>query len=175
MAKKTQAEIEQDILKEAAAEAQKEKTATRDKRQATSEKPQSAEPKAEKPQAAKPTAKEKIETGGGRKTGGVVKEALETVKQMKEGKEEAPKERKIKFERVYTIPIRQLVSRPRRTRVAIRNLRDFVTRHTKAKEIKIENELNEHIWERGDRKPPIRVRVSVSVDEAGLAVVNLKK
>ncbi len=166
MAKKTQAEIEADILKEAAAEAQKEKIATSDQRQA----------KSEKPQAAKPTAKEKVEAAaGGKKTGGLVKEALETVKQMKEGKEEAPKERKIKFERVYNVPIRQLVSRPRRTRVAVRNLRDFVTKHTKAKEVKIENELNEHIWERGDRKPPIRVRVAVSVDEEGLAVVNLKK
>ena len=164
MAEKTQAEIEANILKEAAAEAQKEKKA---KPQASDLKPQA--------QSAKPTAKEKIETGSGRKTGGVVKEALETVKQMKEGKDEAPKERKIKFERVYTVPIRQLVARQRRTRVAVRNLKNFVTRHTKAKEVKIEQELNEHIWERGDRKPPIRVRVSVSVDEEGLAVVNLKK
>ena len=164
MAKKTQAEIEADILKDAAAAAQKKKKA---KPQASDLKPQA--------QSAKPTAKEKIETGSGRKTGGVVKEALETVKQMKEGKDEAPKERKIKFERVYTVPIRQLVARQRRTRVAVRNLKNFVTRHTKAKEVKIEQELNEHIWERGDRKPPIRVRVSVSVDEEGLAVVNLKK
>ena len=174
MAKKTQIEIEQDILKEAAAEAQKEKKAQSAERKAQSEKPQASSLKPQA-QSAKPTAKEKIETGSGRKTGGVVKEALETVKQMKEGKDEAPKERKIKFERVYTVPIRQLVARQRRTRVAVRNLKNFVTRHTKAKEVKIEQELNEHIWERGDRKPPIRVRVSVSVDEEGLAVVNLKK
>ena len=161
--KKTQEQIEKEILKEAAAEAKEEK------KQSAVSGQQSA------PQSEKPSAKEKVATGGGKKAGGMVKQALETVKEMKAGKEEAPKERKVKFERVYTVPIRQLVSRPRRTRVAVRNLRNFVAKHTKAKQVRIEKELNEHIWERGDRKPPIRVRVSVSVDEEGLAVVNLKK
>lgn len=160
--KKTQEEIEKEILKEAAEAAAKEKK-------------EAMAAKTEAPKAEKPTVKEKVAAAGGKKTGGLMKEALETVKGMREGKKEGAKERKIKFERVYTIPIRQLVSRPRRVRVAVRNLKDFVQHHTKAKDIKIEQELNEHIWERGYKKPPIKVRVSVSVDEEGLAVVNLKK
>ncbi len=124
--------------------------------------------------AEKPTAKEKVESKADTGKGGLVKQALDTAKKLRE-KPEEKKERKIKFERVYNVPIRQLVSRPRRTRVAVRNLRDFVAKHTKAKEIKIDEALNRHIWERGYKKPPIRVRVSVSVDDEGLAVVNLKK
>ncbi len=157
--KKSKEQIEKEILKEAAQEAKKERKAP-------------APQKKEKTE--KPTAKEKLEAAAGQKTGGVVKQALETVKTLRE-KPEEKKERKIKFERVYTVPVKRLVQRTRRTRLAARNLRTFVLKHSKAKEVKISEEVNHFIWQRGYQKPPSKVRVSVSVDEEGLATVSLKK
>ena len=159
--KKSKEQIEADILKEAHSAAAKEKK----------ESPRT--PKKEE-KAEKPTTKEKLEAAAGPKGGGMVKQALETVKTMRE-KPEEKKERKIKFERVYTIPVKKLVSRTRRSRTAMRTLRAFVLRHSKAKEVKINQEVNHFIWARGYQKPPNKVRASVSVDEEGLSTVSLNK
>ncbi len=160
--KKTQAQIEADILKEAQAAAAKEKKVA-----------QSPKPKIQGP-SEKLTTKEKLESAAGGK-GGVVKQALETVKKLKEEKGAEKKERKIKFERVYTVPIAKPVSRTRKTRTAMRTLRAFVFKHSKAKDVKIDQEVNHFVWARSYQKPPNKVRVSVVMDEEGLATVSLKK
>ncbi len=162
--KKSQAQIEADILKEAQAAAAKEK-----KEKAPA--PQKKEEK--KPAAEKPSTKEKLESAAGGK-GGVMKQALETVKGLRE-KGSEKKERKIKFERVYTVPIAKPVSRTRKTRTAMRTLRAFIFKHSKAKDVKIDQEVNHFIWARSYQKPPNKVRVSVAVDDEGLATVSLKK
>ena len=163
--KKTQAQIEADILKEAQAAAAKEK-----KENAPA--PQKKEEKT----VEKPSTKEKLAAAEGGK-GGVMKQALDTVKKLKDEKkgEGEKKERKIKFERVYTVPIAKTVSRTRKTRTAMRTLRAFVFKHSKAKDVKIDQEVNHFVWARSYQKPPNKVRVSVSVDEEGLATVSLKK
>ncbi|HIJ98560.1 TPA: 60S ribosomal protein L31 [archaeon] len=163
---KSKEQIEAEILKEAQAAAAKEKTERKEK---GSPAPLQKEKKTEKP-----TTKEKLEGAAGSKGGGVVKQALETVKTLRK-KPEEQKERKVKFERVYTVPIKKPVSRTRRTRTAARTLRAFILKHSKAKEVKIEQEVNHYIWARGYQKPPNKVRVSVSVDEEGVATVSLKK
>ncbi len=78
-------------------------------------------------------------------------------------------------ERVYTIPLRDcwLAPRNKRAKKAVKIIREFIERHVKAKEVKIDQKLNEKIWERGIQKPPRRVKVKVKKDEEGVATVYL--
>ena len=55
------------------------------------------------------------------------------------------------MERVYTIPLRNVknVQRTIRAPRAIREVRNFLTKHMKAEEVKIDASINNMIWERG--------------------------
>jgi large subunit ribosomal protein L31e len=77
--------------------------------------------------------------------------------------------------RVYVVPLRRAFEAPpyRRTKVAVRLIKEFTTRHMKATDVKIEVEVNEHIWARGIKKPPRRVRLQMKRDEDGLVSVSL--
>ncbi|WP_456472527.1 50S ribosomal protein L31e [Methanocaldococcus sp.] len=80
------------------------------------------------------------------------------------------------MERIYTISFRDIINRStRKKRVprAIKKLRMFLMRHMKAKDVKISNELNEKMWERGIEKPPARVRVKAVKDEDGVVRAEL--
>ncbi len=48
---------------------------------------------------------------------------------------------------------------------AVKLLREFVRRHTKADRVLITNEVNNFIWRRGREKPPRRIKVYVKVVE----------
>ena len=81
-------------------------------------------------------------------------------------------------ERVYTIRLADAYRAPRtkRAKVAIRLIREFVSRHLKADVVRISPELNEKIWSRGIKKPPRKVKVKVKVtseDEIRVAEVEL--
>lgn len=87
----------------------------------------------------------------------------------------AKKKTTVKLERMYTIPLRKEFSKaPRwkRSKRAVKAVRDFVKRHMKTDEVKIGKELNEYIWEKGSQNPPPRVKV-ITVKEEGVARVNL--
>lgn len=80
-------------------------------------------------------------------------------------------------ELVYTIPLRDAYRAPltKRAKVAIRVLREFVARHTKAQVIKISPQVNELIWSRGIKRPPRRIRVKVELsEEEGVKVAEVK-
>ncbi|WP_088334819.1 MULTISPECIES: 50S ribosomal protein L31e [unclassified Methanopyrus] len=64
-------------------------------------------------------------------------------------------------ERVYTVPLRDAKKAPLKKRAprAVKALRQFIERHMKAEEVKIGNDVNEKIWERGIKKPPSKIRV----------------
>ncbi len=67
-----------------------------------------------------------------------------------------------KIERVYTVPLARefrKVPRWRRAKRAIAALKKFMRRHMKSENIKIEQELNEKIWERGAKNPYPRIKV----------------
>jgi len=66
-----------------------------------------------------------------------------------------------KLERIYTVPLGKAydVVRNRRTRRAVKLLREFAGKHMKAEEVLISNALNSYLWERGIKKPPRRVKV----------------
>jgi len=67
-------------------------------------------------------------------------------------------------ERIYTIPLRDVINRSvstKRAPRAIRKIREFLRRHTKCEVIKLDNSINEKVWERGISKIPPRIRVKV--------------
>ena len=73
------------------------------------------------------------------------------------------------------MPLRRAFEAPpyRRTKVAIRLIREFTTRHMKATDVKIKEDVNERIWARGIKNPPRRVRLEMTRDEDGLVSVSL--
>ena len=48
---------------------------------------------------------------------------------------------------------------------AIRLIRRFIARHTKADRVLIMNDVNEYVWRRSREKPPRRVKVLVTIRE----------
>ncbi len=64
-------------------------------------------------------------------------------------------------ERIYTIPLMKAKSVPRtkRAKRAIKEIKEFLARHMKVEEVKIDSSLNELVWERGIKKIPSKVRV----------------
>jgi large subunit ribosomal protein L31e len=87
----------------------------------------------------------------------------------------AEKKSEVTLERVYNIPLRRVwvkVSRITRANRSVTEVRDFVKRHTKAKEVKVSQNVNSLIWASGIKKPPGMITVKVKV-EAGIASVRL--
>jgi large subunit ribosomal protein L31e len=77
--------------------------------------------------------------------------------------------------RVYMVPLGSAFEAPpyRRAKVAVRIIKEFATRHMKATEVKIKEDVNERIWARGIKKPPRRIRLEMERDEDGLVSVDL--
>jgi len=73
------------------------------------------------------------------------------------------------------VPLRRAFEAPkyRRTKVAIRVIREFTTRHMKAKEVKIDKEVNILLWSKGITNPPRRIRLEMERDEDGVVSVRL--
>lgn len=74
-----------------------------------------------------------------------------------------------KIEREYVIPLRskyQHVARYKKTPKAIKTIKEFLARHMKIRDrdlrkIKIDKYLNEAVWFRGIKKPPMKIKVKV--------------
>lgn len=80
-------------------------------------------------------------------------------------------------ERLYVVPLRDAYRAPltKRAKVAIRIVREFVTRHTKSGVVKVAPEVNELIWSRGIKRPPRKLRVRVVVrEEEGVKVAEVR-
>lgn len=77
--------------------------------------------------------------------------------------------------RVHVVPLRRAFEAPkyRRTKVAIRLIREFTSRHMKAKEVKIDEDVNTALWSRGIGNPPRRIKLEMERDEDGLVSVRL--
>jgi large subunit ribosomal protein L31e len=76
--------------------------------------------------------------------------------------------------RTYVVPLGVVYEAPpnRRAKKAIIVIREFATRHMKAKQVSIDTEVNELLWARGIRHPPRRITLEMERDEDG--VVNVK-
>ncbi|MEK6849884.1 MAG: 50S ribosomal protein L31e [Nanoarchaeota archaeon] len=83
------------------------------------------------------------------------------------------------MERTYIIPLRkefQKVPTYKKSKKAVKAIKEFVIRHMKAKNfevIKIQNELNNHVWINGIRNPPAKVKVNCKTMENGDVLVQL--
>ncbi|MCG3216601.1 MAG: 50S ribosomal protein L31e [Candidatus Heimdallarchaeota archaeon] len=83
------------------------------------------------------------------------------------------------IENIYTIPFYPKLNKTapyKRTPRAIRMLKEYIFKHTKANEIIITNELNEFMWKRGIQKPPRKIKVRAiveTIDEEKIATVEL--
>lgn len=69
--------------------------------------------------------------------------------------------------RVYNVNLSRVYwgRRTNRADRAVKLLRDFVKRRTKADRVLITNEVNNYIWSRGREKPPRRISVLVKIVE----------
>ncbi len=76
-------------------------------------------------------------------------------------------EKKGGIERLYTINLRKewlKAPLPKRSKRTVRTVRNFVTKHTKSKDIKLSKGVNELILKRGFKKPPGKITVEVKGD-----------
>lgn len=79
------------------------------------------------------------------------------------------------MERIYTIPLRDVKKVPRtiRSPKAVRHIKEFLKKHMKSEDIKIDATVNEKIWERGIQKIPPKIKVKAVKDEDGTVSVTL--
>ena len=79
------------------------------------------------------------------------------------------------MERVYVIPLRKVKNVPRTIRSprAIRYVKEFIGKHMKTEEVKIDASVNEKIWERGIQKIPPKIKVKAVQEEDGSVAVTL--
>jgi len=79
-------------------------------------------------------------------------------------------------ERLYVIPLRKewlKVARRKRAKRAVTAIKLFLTKHMKAKDVKISQKLNEKVWFRGVQKPPAKIKVLAEKDEEGIVFARL--
>lgn len=78
-------------------------------------------------------------------------------------------------ERIYIIPLREAkrVTRQRRARRAAKVVREFLARHLKSDEIKLDQKLNHKLWEHGAKHPPSKIRVKAVKQDDGSVEASL--
>jgi large subunit ribosomal protein L31e len=106
----------------------------------------------------------------------VEEEAVKSTSAAEEKEEGEPEEEEIEVveEKIYTIPLRHVwVVTPRGKRAprAVRDVRDFVSRHMKSEDVAVSNEVNQAIWSRGINKPPRKITVRAVKDKEGKVIV----
>ncbi|MBI2651596.1 60S ribosomal protein L31 [Candidatus Woesearchaeota archaeon] len=88
----------------------------------------------------------------------------------------AKKEEASVLERVYNVPLRKEFQKAppwKRTKKAVKALRQFIMKHMKSKEVLIGKYANKFLWERGIKNPPHHVKVTATKDKKGKVIVEL--
>lgn len=77
--------------------------------------------------------------------------------------------------RIYTINFSKawLTPKHKRTDRVINMIKEFAIKHMKSTQVKIDQELNRYIWEKGKTNPPRKVRVRIIKDEDDQVIVSL--
>ena len=90
----------------------------------------------------------------------------EEKKKTKEAIKKGAKEEKVKEERIYTFNLKAAWKAPRqrRTRTAVKVLKNLIRRHTK-KEPKLHESLNSEIWKNSARNPPRKIKVKLKITD----------
>jgi len=78
-------------------------------------------------------------------------------------------------ERIYTVPLKEAwhAQRYRRSEKAMMVLKAFAKRHMKAKEVAVDNVVNETIWARGIKSPPHKIRVKMTKDDEDKVTITM--
>ena len=65
------------------------------------------------------------------------------------------------IERIYTVNLAKAWDTPkyRRTDRVINIIKEFTQRHMQTNKVKIDQDLNRHIWSRGKKNPPRKIRL----------------
>jgi Ribosomal protein L31E len=77
-------------------------------------------------------------------------------------------------ERMLVVHFRRATERGpsyKKARYAVKFLEQYVKKHMKAKEVKINQEVNNAIFINGSKNPPMRIRVACSKDDKGVVSV----
>jgi large subunit ribosomal protein L31e len=85
------------------------------------------------------------------------------------------KEKAASPDRVYTIPLRKAwIGAPagKKANMTVNGIKRFITKHTKAGDVRVSMKLNSLVWKRGINKPPAKVKVKVSIKD-GVATARL--
>jgi len=88
-------------------------------------------------------------------------------------KEKAPKNI---LERVYNVPLRReylKVANWKRTKKAVKALREFIVKHMKSENVILSNYVNKELWKHGIKNPPHHIKISAKKDEKGKVMVEL--
>src|SRR5690349_7047451 len=77
--------------------------------------------------------------------------------------------------RIYTINFSKawLTPKHRRTDRVVNMIKEFAIKHMKSSQIKLDQELNRYIWQKGKTNPPRKVRVRIVKDEDEQVIVSL--
>lgn len=77
--------------------------------------------------------------------------------------------------RIYTINFSKawLTPKHKRTDRVINMIKEFAIKHMKSSQIKIDQELNRYVWEKGKTNPPRKVRVRIVKDDDEQVIVSL--
>ncbi|MBC8500158.1 MAG: 60S ribosomal protein L31 [Nanoarchaeota archaeon] len=86
-------------------------------------------------------------------------------------------EKKVTLERAYNVPLRKgwlKAPRYKRSKKAVKTLREFLQRHMKSDNIKLGMYVNEHIWKHGIKNPPHHVKVKAVKYDDGTVKAELE-
>ncbi|WP_062400502.1 50S ribosomal protein L31e [Methanogenium cariaci] len=73
-------------------------------------------------------------------------------------------------EQIYIIPLRDVKKAPRwrRSQRAMKDIRSYLMKHMKSDDVKLDQTINEKVWERGgSEKPPRKIRIRAMKFEDG--------
>ena len=76
--------------------------------------------------------------------------------------------------RIYTVNLSKAWDTPkyRRTDRAINIIKEFTERHMQTDKVKIDQDLNRHIWSRGKKNPPRKIRLRMVKEDDDTVVVS---
>jgi len=73
-------------------------------------------------------------------------------------------------EKIFTINLRKLALREskwKKSKKSVALVRNFLKKHMKTDEIKLDKSITEEIWKRGSHKPPAKIRIKAYETEEG--------
>lgn len=88
----------------------------------------------------------------------------------------AKKETTQTLERTYNVPLRKEYLKTvnwRRTEKAVTALKQFLVKHMKSENVKLDPSINELLWKHGLKNPPHHIKVTASKNDKGEVTAKL--